>query len=196
MSTRREQPTRQVRPDPQSVREFMAAYGRCYTPQAVRESLLELKSIIRLVEQADSEDGERACVDVLMRNAVPGTFAAPISAAIRELCNYPPEYREQMLDAAIAEAQPVAEGASALAKLMEQVGATIERLNPREKALLRVIDELASASCRLNPSEMDFPNFWPPIVRDAPLDVLRSDPSMAALVKAFDFAELVIEADP
>ena len=178
--------------NPQTLKDLVGVYGRIYVPQAAPELLQDLREILPMIERADTPDGERACVAALLRKPGPKPFEPEIRDAIRELCNYRPELRGQLLDAAVTGAKLKAGDASALATMVEDVRTALANLGPREKALLRIIEELEAAGGEIN---VDFANLWRPIAREASAEVLRSDPSMGALMKAFDAAVLVNEEE-
>ena len=130
--------------DPASIKDFFRAY-RLVTADAAMRNIPELVSVLPLLERADAPEGEQAAVQALMRKEGAWAYEPLIRHVIHELCNYPPEARGEILNAALSQASPIAETAWTLESMQPTVFASFRDLDGRTKAILGVLEELRYA---------------------------------------------------
>lgn len=175
------------------------------TPARNLDTLRILRANLPWVEGADTQEGERACIkqacidfvmmkeekglpddspEVIEQLAVDAMFS--VTNGIAELCNYPPETRGQLIAAAIAEAEREVAWEQSLEQMQRKASAAIESLGPRDKALVSIIIELWDTDAT---QETDFLNAIADIVRDTPVDTLRTNPLLEGLLRIYDKAK-------
>lgn len=170
-------------PTSEAVRDLLNAVP--YLPWVQSSVFRSLRAVLGMVEAADSEAGEKYCLQAVRvepRLASSSAGHGAIAEALRELCNYRPDARGAILDAAIADVERRENAGAEFRALMPAVDAAIRQLDPRSKALLYVLATLEQA----DPSCSDFGACWSRAADGAPVDVLRHEPGLAPLMKAFD----------
>jgi len=177
----------------QATKDLIAIVAGHHTPEGVKQHLYALSRIMPLVEQADDERGENACVEGIKRDRGDRIIEPFYREALRELCHYPPDQRGPIVHAALQEAKATAKESTRLGRMENRYSEALEALDPKFKAVLRIVSELNDASG--NTTEGDFLNVWYGAARGWPVDALRNDPAFAELLGLFDLAERLNEAN-
>jgi hypothetical protein len=177
----------------QATKDLIAVLAQHMTPEGVKDYLRNLRDIEALIQTADDRDGEDRCVAAVRRIRRERIIEPFVRELIRELCHYPPEDRAPVIEAALHQARVTAKQSTRLGQMESRYRAALAALDPRSKALLRIVRELNEVSG--NTTDADFLNVWYCEARDWPVDVLRDDPAFAELLGLFDLAELLNEAN-
>jgi hypothetical protein len=174
-------------------KDFLAACTRLWMSGVTFD---DLRSILPLIEKADTPGGERDAVEALAAKATflsePSVqdIARGIAAdVVRELCNYSPEARGDVLEAAEALADSEADTIQKLQNLRAAVLAEFQRLDDRTRAILTVLEELRAAGRNVTDARFcDIPDELGPVS----VDVLRSEPGLTAAIRAYDLARIAL----
>ncbi len=195
--------------DLRCVREVMAHARASSWGFQWRDVFRDLLDNLPLVRALDLPGGEEDCLDAMGWD--PESLKKPwpknppgmrneVLAMLRDLCNYPPETREQILRAALDEMlapdreryrikQERAEIRNVRrARFNPILRRAIRALAPRERAILRVVYELEEARSEF---DADFWSGWTRAVESASVKPLRDDPALRELMALFDGAHSV-----
>jgi len=169
-----------------------------FIPKGMAIALEAVKGVLLLVELADTREGENACVDKIAEPFKGGREAdlmrVSIRNCVRELCFYSREVREQILTEALLRARELAAKSEELKAMLPQVQQAFRDLEPRLKALSHVQEMIERGGGQNN---VDFRKeaVWP--AQDegkAAVKLLRRDPKLCDLMRAYDLATQIGEA--
>jgi hypothetical protein len=175
---------------------LMAVSG--FIPGAMATALEAVKGNLLLVELATTREGENACVDEIAepfktwRNA--DLMRVSIRNCVQELCNYRREVREQVLTEAFLRAKELDAKAQQLKAMLPQVQKVLLGLDSRVKALSHVQETIARGGGCIN---VDFRKEAIELSQEegkAAVKLLRKDPNLRDLMRAYDLVTQIIEA--
>jgi len=189
--------TPQQQPQNEEVRQrviddLVGVFGQ--GPERATDYLGSFMDITALLERADDPIGEQECVlAIKRRHGSRRLIERIVRVGIRELCHYPPEERSDLVHAAWRRARETVKAGTLWGRMERRYSNALRSLDPRSKALLRIISEINDASEYQN--DADFLNAWGRLSGDWPVDPLRGDPAFAELLQIFDAAEVLNEAN-
>lgn len=172
----------------EAARDLLDHY-KAFQIESVPELIEHLRDALPLIQQIDTQNGEKHCLNALATKISRESIEySMIPRVIRELCHYLPEQRGAILDTAIAFVTPVADARKALAGIQADVFAALQRLDPRIKALLVVLEELRFTETNADTQFCDLIDELD--VDDTAIARLRTDPKLASIMKAYDLARV------
>jgi len=149
-----------------------------------------VRDILPSIDLAATAAGEAVCVELVRTRFDKRTFSESIvHQVVQELQNYMAEGRAEVVKTCLTEIDRVATADSDLHVMARRVAEAYGQLDPRAKALIEVLRELFSIDGDVN---TDFYNDITGLVEEtADVNVLRNDPSLAVIVKAYDIAKAI-----
>ncbi len=173
-----------------AARDLLAA---CDHLRFHRVTFADIRDALPLIEKADSPEGEEACIEFLA--ALPEADETPMDSPrlrdiVRELCNYPPDARRNLLQAAEDLADSEASIDQRFEDLLPAVLSELQGLDGRTRAILTVLEELRAAGRSVTDARYcDIPDELGAV----DIDALRSEPGLTATMKAYDLARVALE---
>ncbi len=175
----------------QGARELIGVFGGRYLPEVLDEMIEKLQKAGDKIVDLETPEGEAAAMAAVkpIRESVPfhDIEAKDILDVFRK---HAPEDRAAVLSAAAASARALARTASQLGQTEARFAAAIASLDPRTKAILRVVRDVSWVDGNINSR---FCDEWREVVRESPVDALRSDPANAELLRIHEMAALLLE---